>query len=57
MTRFHFFSTNLWEVAVDLPPAQDELGLLVTYLLQAFKLFEGAFIEDLQDLLPRVLQN
>lgn len=50
-------SADLHEAAVDLPPAQDELGLLVPDLLQLLQLFEGALVEDVQDLLPRALQD
>ena len=51
------FSTNLCEVTMDLPPAQDEFGFLDPNLLQAFQLFEWAAVEDLQDVLPGMLQH
>ncbi len=42
---------------MDLPPAQDELRLLVADLLQTLQLFEGAGIENLQDFLSGLLQH
>lgn len=53
----NFFSTNLYEMTVDLPPAQDELSLLVADLLQTLQLFERAGIENVQDFLSGVLQH
>lgn len=42
---------------MNLPPAQDELCLLVPNLLQTFQLFEGSCVEYLQDFMPGLLQH
>lgn len=42
---------------MDLSPAQDELCLLVTDLLQTLQLFEGAGVENLQDFMSGLLQH
>lgn len=44
-------------MSVDLPPAEDELGLLVSNLLQALQVFEGAGVEDHEDILSGALHH
>lgn len=49
-------SLYLCEVSVDLPPAHDQLGFLISYELQTLELLQRAGVERLQDLLPGLLQ-
>lgn len=49
--------TNLGEVTVEFPPAQDELGLLVPYLLETLEFFKRAGVQNLQDFLSGLLQH
>lgn len=51
------FFSHLCEMTVDLPPAKDQLRLLVTDLLQTLQVFERACVEDLQDFLSGLLQD
>lgn len=44
-------------MTVDLPPAQNELRLLVTDLLQTFQLFEAACVQNLQDFLLGLIHH
>lgn len=44
-------------MTVDLPPAKDQLGLLVTDLLQTLQVFERARVQNLQDFLSGLLQD
>lgn len=48
----HLLFLDLCKVTVDLSPAQDELRLLVSDLLQTLQLLERARVENLQDFLP-----
>lgn len=49
--------TNLGEAAMEFPPAQNELGLLVPYLLETLQFFKWASVQNLQDFLSRLLQH
>lgn len=49
--------TNLGEVTVEFPPAQDELGLLVPYLLETLQFFKRTGVQNLQDFLSGLLQH
>lgn len=50
-------STNLCEMPMDFPPAQDKFGLLVADLLQLLQLLEGACVENSQDGLSGLVQH
>lgn len=50
-------NTDLGEGPLNLPPAQNELGLLVPNLLQALQVFEGPGVEHLQDLVSGLVQH
>lgn len=52
-----FPQTNLRELPVDLSPAQKQLRLLVTDLLQTFQLLQPAAVQNLQDFLFRLFQH
>ena len=56
-SELDIYCANLYEVTVDLPPAQDELCLFVSDLLQTLQLFEGARVENVKDFLPGALQH
>lgn len=49
--------TNLGEVTMEFPPTQDELGLLVPYLLETLQFFKRASVQNLQDFLSGLLQH